>query len=166
VNKIGLVHTPMLPALVRWTGAKCPKEEVRSMIGIVLVAHGRLGAEFRAALEHVAGPQKQIELIAIGPDDDIEERRQDIMPRSNPVPTVSPFESGWPNPIPATPDGSAISQSATAKSVTHIASSTIQPKLARHLQRAVPLLESWWSSTPTRHNGSKIWHGLMRRLLS
>jgi hypothetical protein len=43
------------------------------------VAHGRLGAEFRAALEHVAGPQKQIESIAIGPDDDIEERRQDIV---------------------------------------------------------------------------------------
>ena len=40
------------------------------MIGIVLVTHGRLAAEFRAALEHVVGPQKQIESIAIGPDDD------------------------------------------------------------------------------------------------
>jgi len=62
-----------------WTGAKSPKEQVRSMVGIVLVSHGRLGAEFRAALEHVAGPQKQIESIAIEPDDDIEERRQDII---------------------------------------------------------------------------------------
>ena len=61
------------------TGAKFPNEEVRSMIGIVLVAHGRLGAEFRAALEHVAGPQKQVESIAIGPDNDIEQRRQDII---------------------------------------------------------------------------------------
>jgi hypothetical protein len=60
------------------TGAKFPKEQVRSMIGIVLVTHGRLAAEFRAALEHVAGPQKQIQSIAIGPDDDIEQRRQDI----------------------------------------------------------------------------------------
>jgi mannose PTS system EIIA component len=49
------------------------------MIGIVLVTHGRLAAEFRAALEHVVGPQQQIESIAIGPDDDIEQRRQDIV---------------------------------------------------------------------------------------
>ena len=54
-------------------------EQVRAMIGIVLVTHGRLAAEFRAALEHVAGPQKQIESIAIGPDDDSEQRRQDIV---------------------------------------------------------------------------------------
>lgn len=49
------------------------------MIGIVLVTHGRLAAEFRAALEHVVGPQKQIESIEIGPEDDIEQRRQDII---------------------------------------------------------------------------------------
>ena len=61
------------------TGTKFPNEQVRSMIGIVLVTHGRLAAEFRAALEHVVGPQKQIESIAIGPDDDIEQRRQDIV---------------------------------------------------------------------------------------
>src|SRR5436309_10645487 len=56
-----------------------PNEQVRSMIGIVLVTHGRLAAEFRAALEHVVGPQQQIEAIAIGPDDDSEQRRQDIV---------------------------------------------------------------------------------------
>ena len=49
------------------------------MIGIVLVTHGRLASEFRAALEHVVGPQEQIESITIGPDDDIEQRRQDIV---------------------------------------------------------------------------------------
>jgi PTS system mannose-specific IIA component len=49
------------------------------MIGIVLVAHGRLAAEFHAVLEHVAGPQKQIESIAVGPNDDVEQRRQDII---------------------------------------------------------------------------------------
>ncbi|HET6376962.1 MAG TPA: PTS sugar transporter subunit IIA [Methylocella sp.] len=49
------------------------------MIGIVLVTHGRLAAELRAALEHVVGPQKQIESIEIGPEDDIEQRRQDII---------------------------------------------------------------------------------------
>jgi PTS system mannose-specific IIA component len=49
------------------------------MIGIVLVTHGRLAAEFRAALEHVVGPQEQVEAIEIGPDDDIEQRRQEIV---------------------------------------------------------------------------------------
>lgn len=49
------------------------------MIGIVLVTHGRLASEFRAALEHVVGPQKQIESVSIGPEDDIEQRRQDII---------------------------------------------------------------------------------------
>jgi PTS system mannose-specific IIA component len=49
------------------------------MIGLVLVSHGRLAAEFRAALEHVVGVQTQIETIAIGPDDDVERRRHDIL---------------------------------------------------------------------------------------
>jgi PTS system mannose-specific IIA component len=49
------------------------------MIGLVLVTHGRLAVEFRAALEHVMGPQKQFEAITIDPDDDVEQRRQDII---------------------------------------------------------------------------------------
>ena len=49
------------------------------MIGLVLVTHGRLAVEFRAALEHVVGAQTQIETISIGPDDDVERRRQDIL---------------------------------------------------------------------------------------
>ena len=49
------------------------------MIGIVLVTHGRLAVEFRAALEHVVGQQEQIEAVTIGPDDDIERRRHDII---------------------------------------------------------------------------------------
>jgi len=48
------------------------------MIGIVIVTHGRLAEEFRAALEHVVGPQDQLATIAIGPDDDMEQRRLDI----------------------------------------------------------------------------------------
>jgi PTS system mannose-specific IIA component len=66
-------------ALVCRTGAMFLNEQVRSMIGIVLVTHGRLAAEFRAVLDHVAGPQKKIESIAIGPDDDTEQRRQEII---------------------------------------------------------------------------------------
>jgi PTS system mannose-specific IIA component len=49
------------------------------MIGMVLVTHGALAVEFKAALEHVVGPQEQCETIAIGPEDDMEERRNDIL---------------------------------------------------------------------------------------
>jgi mannose PTS system EIIA component len=49
------------------------------MIGLVLVTHGRLADEFRAALEHVVGPQSDFETICIGPDDDMEQRRADII---------------------------------------------------------------------------------------
>jgi PTS system mannose-specific IIA component len=55
------------------------------MIGMVLVTHGRLATEFRAALEHVVGPQKQIETISIGPDDDMEACRKDIISAVNEV---------------------------------------------------------------------------------
>ena len=48
------------------------------MIGLVLVTHGRLAAEFRVAMEHVVGPQDAIETVCIGPDDDMEARRADI----------------------------------------------------------------------------------------
>lgn len=49
------------------------------IIGIVIITHGGLATEFRAALEHVVGPQEQIEAISIGPEDDMENRRQDII---------------------------------------------------------------------------------------
>jgi PTS system mannose-specific IIA component len=49
------------------------------MIGLVLVTHGRLATEFRAALEHVVGPQQQIETVTIGPDDDMDQRRREIL---------------------------------------------------------------------------------------
>ncbi len=48
------------------------------MIGLVLVTHGRLAAEFIIAMEHVVGPQDAVEAICIGPDDDMEGRRKDI----------------------------------------------------------------------------------------
>ena len=57
------------------------------MIGMVLVTHGRLALEFRAALEHVVGPQSQIETITIGPDDDMDQRRRDIVDAVNRVDT-------------------------------------------------------------------------------
>ncbi|QCI65384.1 PTS sugar transporter subunit IIA [Phreatobacter stygius] len=49
------------------------------MIGLVIVTHGQLAIEFRAAMEHVVGPQRQVETVAIGPNDDMDQRRRDII---------------------------------------------------------------------------------------
>ncbi|MGI9463844.1 MAG: PTS sugar transporter subunit IIA [Aestuariivirgaceae bacterium] len=49
------------------------------MIGLVLVTHGRLAEEFLNALQHVVGEQSNIETISIGPEDDMEARRADIL---------------------------------------------------------------------------------------
>jgi len=49
------------------------------MIGLVLVTHGRLADELINALEHVVGSQKNIASVCIGPDDDMEKRRSDIL---------------------------------------------------------------------------------------
>ena len=46
---------------------------------MVVVTHGGLAREFRAALEHVVGPQKQFETVQIGPDDDMDLRRTEIV---------------------------------------------------------------------------------------
>ena len=58
------------------------------MIGIVLVTHGRLADEFVAAFEHVVGPQNGIATVCIGPEDDMERRRQDI------IDTIATVEGG------------------------------------------------------------------------
>jgi mannose PTS system EIIA component len=49
------------------------------MIGVVVVSHGRLADELVAAAEHVLGRQAQMRAVAIGPNDDMEARRADIL---------------------------------------------------------------------------------------
>ncbi|MCH8237954.1 MAG: PTS sugar transporter subunit IIA [Proteobacteria bacterium] len=49
------------------------------MIGMVLVTHGRLADELISALEHVVGPQQNVTTVCIGPDDDMEQRRAEIL---------------------------------------------------------------------------------------
>lgn len=49
------------------------------MIGMVLVTHGRLAAELVAALEHVVGAQRNVASVCIGPEDDMEQRRKEIL---------------------------------------------------------------------------------------
>ena len=48
-------------------------------IGIVIVTHGNLGAELLKVLEHVVGCQEKIEVVSIGPEDDMEETRLNIL---------------------------------------------------------------------------------------
>ena len=54
-------------------------KETGRPIGLVLVTHGRLADELRSVLEHVVGPQSAIATVCIDPDDDMEQRRQDIL---------------------------------------------------------------------------------------
>ncbi len=49
------------------------------MIGIVIVTHGRLAEEFISVMEHIVGPQTQIEAVCMGPEDDMEKKRQEII---------------------------------------------------------------------------------------
>jgi mannose PTS system EIIA component len=67
------------PSSVGRGGIRLEMEWPPPMIGMVLVSHGHLADEFRAALEHVVGPQRQLQSISIGPDDDMEQRRQEII---------------------------------------------------------------------------------------
>lgn len=52
------------------------------MIGLLLVTHGNLAREFVSAMEHVVGPQAQVATVCIGPEDDMEERRQEILDKA------------------------------------------------------------------------------------
>lgn len=48
------------------------------MIGMILVTHGRLAEELRAAMEHVVGAQRNVDTVCIGPDDNMDDRRAEI----------------------------------------------------------------------------------------
>ena len=48
------------------------------MIGIVIVTHGRLAVEMLSAVQHIVGRQTHVKTVCIGPNDDIEERRNEI----------------------------------------------------------------------------------------
>jgi PTS system mannose-specific IIA component len=60
-----------------------------TLIGIVLVTHGALADELRLAMEHVVGPQSSTATVCIGPDDDMEQRRDDILKSVEAVDTGS-----------------------------------------------------------------------------
>src|ERR1044072_4875671 len=49
------------------------------MIGLVIVTHGRLAEEFSTVLEHIVGHQDHIATVCIEPNDNMEQRREDIV---------------------------------------------------------------------------------------
>ena len=57
------------------------------MIGIVIVAHGGLAQEYRAAMEHVVGKQAGVAAIAIQPDDDRGSKQDEICRAADSVDT-------------------------------------------------------------------------------
>jgi PTS system mannose-specific IIA component len=72
-------HAPMRAVSGRGDAGGAPPSQKTAMIGLVIVTHGGLAGEFRAALEHVVGRQSQLETISIGPEDDMAKRRLDIV---------------------------------------------------------------------------------------
>ena len=40
------------------------------MIGLIIITHGNLAIELKTSLEHVIGPQKNLETISIGYEDE------------------------------------------------------------------------------------------------
>lgn len=54
-------------------------ENSNNIIGLVLVTHGNLAQEFISAMQHVVGKQDRIEAVCIGPEDDMEMRRTEIL---------------------------------------------------------------------------------------
>ena len=58
------------------------------MIGMVLVTHGGLAAEFVAALEHIVEETvNQVAIVPIGPEDDMEQRRNELLQKVSEVDT-------------------------------------------------------------------------------
>ena len=55
------------------------------MMGLVLVTHGNLALEFISAMQHVVGKQEQVEAVCIGPEDDMEMRREEILKKAGEV---------------------------------------------------------------------------------
>ena len=57
------------------------------MIGLIIITHGNLAIELKSSLEHIIGPQKNLETISIGYEDDVNKRKDEIKELINKVDT-------------------------------------------------------------------------------
>lgn len=55
-----------------------PTDKSLPLLGLVLVTHGQLAKEMVTAMEHVVGPQRSVATVCIGPNDNMEMRRDEI----------------------------------------------------------------------------------------
>lgn len=78
-NQVHKAKRPSVCKTLSLCGSLVAPRDACAMIGMVLVTHGRLAVEFLAALEHVVGRQKQIQTVTIGPEDDMDMRRGEII---------------------------------------------------------------------------------------
>lgn len=55
------------------------------MIGLVIVSHGKLAHEFIAVMEHIVGPQQQVAAVSVAAEDDLEQKRKEILLKAKEV---------------------------------------------------------------------------------
>ena len=48
------------------------------MIGLIIITHGNLAIELKNSLENIIGPQKNIETVCIGYDDDVDKKKEEV----------------------------------------------------------------------------------------
>lgn len=48
------------------------------MIGLIIITHGNLAIELKSSLENIIGPQKDLETVCIGYDDDVDKRKEEV----------------------------------------------------------------------------------------
>ena len=48
------------------------------MIGLIIITHGNLAIELKSSLENIIGPQKNLETVCIGYDDDGDKRKEEV----------------------------------------------------------------------------------------
>ena len=48
------------------------------MIGLIIITHGNLAIELKSSLENIIGPQKNLETVCIGYDDDVDKRKEEV----------------------------------------------------------------------------------------
>ena len=49
------------------------------MIGLIIISHGNLATELKNSLENVIGPQKNLETVCIGYEDDVDKRKEEVV---------------------------------------------------------------------------------------
>ena len=85
------------------------------MIGLVVVTHGRLAEEFIAAAEHVVGRLDNARAVSIGPDDDMDMRRKEIIAAAKATASIDTLAVILTDMFGGTPSNLAISVMGGAK---------------------------------------------------